>query len=52
MILRTIRSVSTPVVLGVMIHVREKEVPALRVELRSRRKIKGEMGAGTVWTKD
>ena len=44
----TVKSVSTPVVLGVMIQVREKEVPALRVVLRLRRKVKGEMGAGTV----
>ena len=45
-------SVSTPVVLGVMVQVREKEVPALRVVLRLRRKVKGEMGAGTVWVKN
>ena len=48
MLLCAVKSVSTPVVLGVMIHVRKKEVPALRVELRLRRKVKGEMGAGTV----
>ena len=42
-------SVSTPVVLGLMIQVREKEVPALRVVLRLRRKVMGDMGAGTAW---
>ena len=49
MLLSTLMSVSTPVVLTVMIQVREKEVPALRVVLRLRWKVKGEMGAGTVW---
>ena len=49
MLLTTVKLVSTPVVLGVMMQVREKVVPALRVVLRLRRKVKGEMGAGTVW---
>ena len=48
MLLSTMMSVSTPVVLGVMIQVREKEVPALRVVMRLRRKVKGEMGGGTM----
>ena len=47
----TTKSVSTPVVLELVIHVREKEVPALRVVLRLRRKVRGETGAGTVRTK-
>ena len=52
MLLSTMMSVSTLVVLGVMIQVREKEVPALRVVLRLRRKVKGKMEAGTAWIKN
>ena len=42
----TVKSVSTPVVFGEMRQVREKLVPAKRVELRLRRNISGK-GAGT-----
>jgi hypothetical protein len=52
MLLSTVMFVSTPAVLGVMIQVREKEVPALRAVLRLRRKVKGDMGAGTAWIKN
>ena len=51
MLLSTTMSLSTLVVLGVMIQVREKAVPALRAVLWLRRKVKGEMGAGTAWVK-
>ena len=50
-LLSTRMSVSTPVVVAVMIQVREKEVPALRVVLQLRRKVKGDMGTGTAWVK-
>ena len=48
-LLTTVKFVSTPVVLVVMTQVREKVVPALRVVLRLRQKVKGEMDACTIW---
>ena len=52
MLLTTVKFVSTPVVLRVMIQEREKEVPTFRAVLRLRWKVKGEMGPGTtLWAK-
>lgn len=47
MLLCTVKFESTPVVFTWTIQVREKEVPAFRVELRLRWKIGGERGVGT-----
>ena len=46
MVLCIVKAMSTPVLFGVKRQVREKLVPALRVELRLRRNVSGS-GGGT-----